>query len=34
MMAVALIMILPVILIFAFGQRFLIQGVVMTGLKG
>lgn len=34
MMAVALVMVTPVIIIFAIGQRQLIAGVVMSGLKG
>lgn len=34
LMAVSLLMIVPVITIFAVGQRYLIQGVTTTGLKG
>lgn len=34
LMAVSLVMIVPIITIFAIGQRYLIQGVTMTGLKG
>lgn len=34
LMAISLIMILPVIVIFFFAQRYLIQGVVMSGIKG
>lgn len=34
LMAVSLLMIVPVITIFALGQRYLIQGVTTTGLKG
>lgn len=34
MMAVALVMVVPVVIIFAVGQRQLISGVVMSGLKG
>jgi ABC-type glycerol-3-phosphate transport system permease component len=34
LMAVSIVMIIPVLLIFAFGQRYLVRGVTMTGLKG
>jgi ABC-type glycerol-3-phosphate transport system permease component len=34
LMAVSFVMIIPVITIFAIGQRYLIQGVTMSGLKG
>jgi ABC-type glycerol-3-phosphate transport system permease component len=34
LMAVSTVMIIPVLLIFAFGQRYLIRGVTMSGLKG
>lgn len=34
MMAVALIMVIPVIVIFFLSQRQLVEGVVMTGVKG
>ncbi|MEJ7838437.1 MAG: carbohydrate ABC transporter permease [Thermomicrobiales bacterium] len=34
LMAMSILTMLPVILIFAVGQRFLIRGVTMTGLKG
>jgi multiple sugar transport system permease protein len=34
LMAVSIVMILPILLIFAFGQRYLVQGVTMSGLKG
>ena len=34
LMAVSTVMMLPVLLIFFFGQRYLIRGVTMTGLKG
>lgn len=34
LMVVSLVMIIPIITIFAIGQRYLIQGVTTTGLKG
>lgn len=34
MMAAATIMVLPILLIFAFFQRYFIQGVTLTGIKG
>lgn len=34
LMAMSILTMIPVILIFAVGQRFLIRGVTMTGLKG
>ena len=34
MMAGAVIVVLPLLVIFFIGQRFFIQGIVMTGLKG
>lgn len=34
MMALTTLMIIPVLLLFAAGQRYFIQGVTMTGLKG
>jgi len=34
LMAVSLVMMVPVLLIFGFGQRYLVRGVTMTGLKG
>ena len=34
LMAMSLLTMLPVLLIFAVGQRYLIRGVTMTGLKG
>lgn len=34
MMAVALIMVIPVIVVFFLSQRQLVEGVVMTGIKG
>ena len=34
LMAMSMMMILPVLLVFAFGQRYFIQGVTLTGLKG
>ncbi len=34
MMAVSVLVVIPIILIFFLAQRFLIRGIVMTGLKG
>jgi len=34
LMAMSVMMIIPILLIFAFGQRYFIQGVTMSGLKG
>ena len=34
LMAVSTVMIIPILLIFAFGQRYLVRGVTMSGLKG
>lgn len=34
MMAVALIVLLPVLLVFFFGQRLFVRGITLTGLKG
>ncbi len=34
LMAVSTVMMIPILLIFGFGQRYLIQGVTMSGLKG
>jgi ABC-type glycerol-3-phosphate transport system permease component len=34
MMAMAMIMIVPMLLVFAVGQKYFIQGVVFSGLKG
>jgi multiple sugar transport system permease protein len=34
MMALSTLMILPMLIIFALGQRYFIQGVTLTGLKG
>ncbi|MBX2997101.1 MAG: carbohydrate ABC transporter permease [Caldilineaceae bacterium] len=34
MMALSVLMIIPMLIIFALGQRYFIQGVTMTGLKG
>ncbi|MBN1285738.1 MAG: carbohydrate ABC transporter permease [Anaerolineae bacterium] len=34
MMAMSVMMILPILLVFAFGQRYFIQGVTLSGLKG
>jgi multiple sugar transport system permease protein len=33
MMAVSVLMVIPIIIIFFFAQRYLIKGIVMTGLK-
>ena len=33
-MAAAAIMVIPVIVLFFFAQRYFIKGIVMTGLKG
>jgi ABC-type glycerol-3-phosphate transport system permease component len=34
LMAVSTVMMLPILFIFGFGQRYLVQGVTMSGLKG
>jgi ABC-type glycerol-3-phosphate transport system permease component len=34
MMAVALIMLMPILILFFFAQRQFVQGIVMTGIKG
>jgi multiple sugar transport system permease protein len=34
MMAGSLLMTLPVIIVFAFAQRYFIQGIALTGTKG
>ena len=34
MMAVSTLMIVPVLLLFFFGQRYFVQGIALTGLKG
>jgi ABC-type glycerol-3-phosphate transport system permease component len=34
LMAMSTLMIIPVLLVFAFGQRYFIQGVTLSGLKG
>jgi multiple sugar transport system permease protein len=34
MMAGSFLMILPVVLVFFFAQRYFIQGITMTGMKG
>jgi multiple sugar transport system permease protein len=34
MMALSTLMIIPMLLLFAFGQRYFIQGATLTGLKG
>jgi ABC-type glycerol-3-phosphate transport system permease component len=34
LMAVSAVMMVPILLIFGFGQRYLIRGVTMSGLKG
>jgi len=33
-MAYAVIMIIPVLLVFAWGQRHIVEGTTMTGLRG
>jgi multiple sugar transport system permease protein len=34
MMVLSVLMIIPMLVIFAFGQRYFIQGVTLTGIKG
>jgi ABC-type glycerol-3-phosphate transport system permease component len=34
MMAIAVLMLIPVLVVFLLGQRLFVQGVAMTGLKG
>ena len=34
MMAVTVIAVLPVLLVFLIGQKYIVEGVVMTGVKG
>ena len=34
MMAYSVLMIVPMLLVFAFGQKYFIRGVVFSGLKG
>ena len=34
LMAVSTVMVVPVVLLFLFAQRYFIQGVTLTGLKG
>jgi len=34
LMAMSVMMIIPVLIVFAFGQRYFVQGVTMSGLKG
>jgi len=34
MMAVALLVLLPVLIVFFFGQRLFVQGIALTGIKG
>jgi multiple sugar transport system permease protein len=34
MMATTLVMTLPVIIIFFFSQRYMVQGISLTGIKG
>ena len=34
MMAVALVMVAPIALVFLFAQRYMVRGVVLSGLKG
>jgi ABC-type glycerol-3-phosphate transport system permease component len=33
-MAFSVLMILPMLVVFAAGQRYFVQGIVMTGIKG
>jgi ABC-type glycerol-3-phosphate transport system permease component len=34
MMAVSLLVLLPVLLVFFFGQRLFVRGIALTGIKG
>lgn len=34
LMAMSVLMILPILIVFAFGQRYFIQGVTLSGIKG
>jgi multiple sugar transport system permease protein len=34
MMAAATVMVMPILIVFAFFQRYFIQGVTLTGIKG
>jgi multiple sugar transport system permease protein len=34
LMAAALVMVIPVLLLFFFAQRYFIQGIVVSGVKG
>jgi ABC-type glycerol-3-phosphate transport system permease component len=34
MMVMAVFMLLPMLVIFAFGQKYMVQGVTVSGLKG
>jgi multiple sugar transport system permease protein len=34
MMAMSMLMIIPMLLVFAVGQRYFIRGIVFSGLKG
>ena len=34
LMAASMVMMLPILFIFGFGQRYLVRGVTMSGLKG
>jgi ABC-type glycerol-3-phosphate transport system permease component len=34
MMAVAVLVLIPVLIIFFVGQRWFVQGIALTGLKG
>jgi len=34
LMAVSLITVIPVLILFFIGQRYFIQGITMTGIKG
>ncbi|MEG2208936.1 MAG: carbohydrate ABC transporter permease, partial [Clostridia bacterium] len=33
-MAASLVMVIPAIILFAIGQRYFIEGIVLTGIKG
>ena len=33
-MAASLVMVIPAVLLFAVGQRYFIEGIVLTGVKG
>ena len=34
MMAATVVAIVPVVIIFLLGQKYIVEGIVMTGLKG